>query len=83
MIKIFDVAAEAAGCLNGGQMKDVSKKVSTEAAAAFQGVQPSASNYQNGRPDYAPPPYKYDVKNSDISEAPPNPKQDGTPYGFG
>ncbi|KAK2726742.1 hypothetical protein QYM36_007546 [Artemia franciscana] len=66
-------AAEAAGCLNGGQMEDGSK-VSTEAAAAFQGVQPSASNYQNGPPDYAPPPY---------SEAPPNPKQDGTPYDFG
>ncbi|KAK2710906.1 hypothetical protein QYM36_012168 [Artemia franciscana] len=62
-------AAEAAGCLKGGQMQ-----VSTEAPGAFQGVQPSAPAYQNSPPDYAPPPY---------SEAPPNSKQDGTPYGFG
>ncbi|KAK2720067.1 WW domain-binding protein 2-like [Artemia franciscana] len=61
-------AAEAAGWVKGGQMQ-----ASTETAGAFQGVQPSAPAYQNGPPDYAPPPY---------SAAPPNPNQNGTPYGF-
>nr|CAG4635622.1 EOG090X0ADZ [Artemia franciscana] len=45
-------AAEAAGWVKGGQMQ-----ASTETAGAFQGVQPSAPAYQNGPPDYAPPPY--------------------------